>query len=198
MMTSIDIGDIDIIIVGAGNAAACSALSAEENGAKVVMLETAPEAERGGNSAFTGGALRFAYDGIEDIKKLCSDLTAEEVTNVDFGTYTVEQYFDDVGRLTKYRCDPDLTEILITGSLEAAVWMRDNGVKFHPDLGRQAYKVDGKFKFWGGLACHISGGGRQLMDTLHKTAADRGIKVLYEATALSLVSGGRCVEGVLQ
>lgn len=195
-MTAIDASDYDVIVVGAGNAATCAALSAQENGARVLMLETAPKAERGGNSAFTGGALRLVYNGIEDIKQICTDLNEEELSNVDFGTYTVEQYYDDMGRLTEYRCDPDLTEILITKSFETAVWMRKNGVKFHPGLGRQAYKVGGKFKFWGGLACHITGGGAQLVETLHKTAAERGIKVLYEATALSLLSGGRGVEGV--
>ena len=45
----------DVIVVGAGNAATCAALSARENGARVLMLEIAPEEARGGNSAFTGG-----------------------------------------------------------------------------------------------------------------------------------------------
>ena len=33
----------DVIVVGAGNAATCAALSAREAGARVVMLEIAPE-----------------------------------------------------------------------------------------------------------------------------------------------------------
>ena len=48
-MSKIDTSDIDVIVVGAGNAATCAALSAVENGAKVLMLETtrAKLAERG-------------------------------------------------------------------------------------------------------------------------------------------------------
>ena len=46
----------DVIVVGAGNAATCAALSAREGGARVLMLEIAPEEARGGNSCFTGGA----------------------------------------------------------------------------------------------------------------------------------------------
>jgi succinate dehydrogenase/fumarate reductase flavoprotein subunit len=55
-----------------------------------------------------------------------------ELRDVDFGTYTEEQYFDDMGRLTQYRCDPDMTEILIRSSFEAGVWMRGKGVRFQP------------------------------------------------------------------
>ena len=48
--------ELDVIVVGAGNAATCAALSARENGARVPMLEIAPEEARDGNSVFTGGA----------------------------------------------------------------------------------------------------------------------------------------------
>ena len=106
----------DVIVVGAGNAATCAALSAREAGARVLMLEAAPEEQRGGNSAFTGGAFRIVYHGAGDLARLIPDLNETELNDVDFGTYTEEQYFDDMGRLTQYRCDPDLTEILIRNS----------------------------------------------------------------------------------
>src|SRR6266704_1369065 len=170
----------DVIVVGAGNAATCAALSAHENGARVVMLEIAPEEARAGNSCFTGGAFRVVYHGAEDLARLIPDMNETELKAVDFGTYTEEQYFDDMGRLTQYRCDPDMTEILIRSSFETAVWMRGKGVRFQLGLGRQAFRVDGKFKFWGGLACHIWGGGKELMKALHARAAHDGIRVLYE------------------
>ena len=94
--------------------------------------------------------------------------------NVDVGTYTEEQYYDDMGRLTEYRSDPDLTEILITKSFETGVWMREKGVRFQLGLGRQAFQVDGKFKFWGGLACHIWGGGKELIKALGRPRHPRG------------------------
>ena len=114
-----DLPPQDVIVVGAGNAATCAALSARENGARVLMLEVAPEDQRGGNSAFTGGAFRVVYHGGEDLARLIPDMNETELNDVDFGTYTEEQYFDDMGRLTQYRCDPDLTEILIRSSFEA-------------------------------------------------------------------------------
>ncbi len=62
----------DVVVVGAGNAALCAALSAAESGARVLVLESAPVEERGGNSAFTAGAMRVAYRGVEDILELCT------------------------------------------------------------------------------------------------------------------------------
>ena len=186
----------DVIVVGAGNAATSAALSARESGARVLMLEIAPEDARGGNSCFTGGAFRVVYHGLDDLARLIPDISDHELGNVDVGTYTEEEYFDDMGRMTEYRCDPDLTEILIRQSFEAAVWMREQGVRFQLGLGRQAFQVDGKFKFWGGLACHIWGGGKELMKALHARAAREGIGVQYETPAISLLQSDRGVEGV--
>ena len=54
---------------------------------------------------------------------------------------------------------PDLCEILVSRSLETLTWMRKKGVKFQASFGRQAMKIDGKFKFFGGLAAETWGGG---------------------------------------
>src|SRR5712691_1119231 len=108
----------DVLVVGAGNAALCAAISAHENGARVLMLEAAPMEERGGNSHFTGGAFRFAYRGIEDLTAVLPALANEDLSNVDFGTYTEEQFFDDMFEVTEFRTDPALCEILVRSSLE--------------------------------------------------------------------------------
>jgi tricarballylate dehydrogenase len=160
------------------------------------MLETAPEDARGGNSAFTGGAFRFVYSGVEDLLQLAPDIADLDLANIDFGTYTEGQYFDDMGRLTEYRCDPELTEVLIGNSYASGLWLKKHGVRFQPALGRQAFKVDGKFKFWGGLACHILGGGAQLVPTLHAAVAKAGIPVIYETTAYQLLHDDARVQGV--
>src|SRR5215470_18198896 len=103
----------DVIVVGGGNAAFCAGLAAREAGASVLMLECAPEDEAGGNSRFTAGAMRVVYNGVEDLKRLMPDLTVEEIARTDFGTYTADQFFDDLTRVTQFRCDPDLTEVLV-------------------------------------------------------------------------------------
>ena len=195
-MTPAEISGVDVLVIGAGNAAANAALAAHEAGARVALLEVAPRAARAGNSAFTGGAFRFVHHGVEDLLRLAPDIAELDLSSIDFGTYSRERYFDDMGRLTEYRCDPDLTEVLIGGSYDAALWLRRHGVRFQPALGRQAFKVDGKFTFWGGLACHILGGGAQLTASLHAALEGAGIPVLYETMAVGLLHGDHGIGGV--
>ena len=113
----------DVIVVGAGNAAFCAALAAHEQGAKVAMLEAAPEDESGGNSRFTAGSIRVVYNGVDDIKTLVPDLTPAEIETTDFGTYTAGQFFDDMARVTQHHSDPDLVELLVTKSFDSLNWM---------------------------------------------------------------------------
>lgn len=187
----------DVIVVGGGNAAFCAALSARESGASVLVLEKAPFDENGGNSRFTAGAIRFAYEGIDDLREVMPDLTEDEIAMTDFGSYTKDQFYDDLGRVTQYRCDPTLSEILVENSFETMKWMRSKGVRFAPIYGRQAFKVDGKFKFWGGLTVESWGGGPGLVDALTASAQKNGIDILYQAEALELIYDGITVQGVL-
>src|SRR5215470_17419725 len=179
----------DVIIIGAGNAAA-------EHGVSVLVLERAPEDESGGNSRFTAGAFRCVYNGVEDLRLLMPDLTDEEVANTDFGTYTEDNFFDDMGRVTEYRTDPDLCELLVTRNRETMRWMQSKGIRFIPIYGRQAYKIAGKFKFWGGLTVEAWGGGPGLVAALTSTAKNAGIAIVYNARAVSLVAGDDGIEGV--
>lgn len=189
-------GECDVVVVGAGNAAFCAALAAAEHGISVLVLERSPESEAGGNSRFTAGAIRCVYDGVEDLKALMPDLTAEEIANTDFGSYTEEQFFDDMGRVTEYRTDPELTEVLVKRSRETMRWMRGKGVRFQPIYGRQAFKVDGKFKFWGGLTVEAWGGGPGLVQSLTEAARRNGIRIAYQAHALALEYDDSGVTGV--
>ncbi len=186
----------DVIVVGAGNAAFCAALAAAEQGVSVLMLERASEAEAGGNSRFTAGAFRCVYDGVDDLRALMPDLTDDEVAKSDFGTYTEQKFFDDMGRVTEYRTDPDLCEILVTRSKSTMRWMRDKGVRFMPIWGRQAYKIGGMFKFWGGLTVEAWGGGPGLVDQLTKIARKNNVAVAYGARAQSLVADDEGIKGV--
>lgn len=186
----------DVVVVGGGNAAFCAALAAQENGATVVVLERAPQEESGGNSRFTAGALRFAYRGLDDLQVIMPDLTEEEIERTDFGTYTEDQFFDDMFRVTHYRTDPVLCELLVRRSFDTTKWLRDKGVRFQPIYGRQAFKIDGKFNFWGGLTVEAWGGGQGLIDRETEIAKSKGIEIRYGCRAIQLLYDGDRIMGV--
>ena len=188
--------EYDVVVVGAGNAGMCAALAAQEQGARVLVLEAAPFDERGGNSRYTAGALRFVYNGVDDLLKLC-DLSEQELKISEFGTYTQDKYYDDLGRLTDYRSNPDMAELLITKSQETMLWMRGKGIRFAPMYSRQAFKHEGKFVFWGGLALEAWGGGPGLVEGLFNALDKNGIDVLYEARGERLVADDNGVHGVV-
>jgi tricarballylate dehydrogenase len=176
----------DVAVIGGGNAALCAALSAHEQGARVLVIERAPKDNRGGNSAFTGGAFRIAYRGVDDLLTLVPDLHPEEIKNSDFGTYTEDQFFDEVVAMSGYRADADVLDTVVQESLPTMQWMRTHGVRFVPIYGRQSFKVDGKQKFWGGLTVEVSGGGLGLMASLYARAEALGIQLQYDSRAVSL------------
>ena len=186
--------EYDVIVVGKGNAALCAALEATDNGAKVLMLEAAPEEESGGNSRFAGGVMRFAYETIDDIKRV-TDLTDEEVAKSDFGTNTVSEFYDDLFRLTSFRCDQDLAEIFITQSLDIMAWLRSKGTRFLPNP-KYAGLVNGRHVYFGRLPIEVSGGGAGLVQSLDGAAKKAGIDVWYETRVFELIFDGQTVHGV--
>lgn len=187
----------NILVVGAGNAALCAAISAAENGARVTVLERAPESARGGNSAFTGGCFRTVYDGVDDISRLVPDLTDAERGSSDFGSYAAEKYYLDLCELSGYRADPLLIDLLVAQSLPALLWMRDQGVRFLPAYGRQSFKVDGRNVFWGGLTVETAGGGVGLVDALFRRAEALGVAIRYDHKVERLIGDRRQVNGVV-
>ena len=189
------IDSFDVCIIGAGNAALCAAISAAENNARTLVLERAPQEESGGNSRFTAGAIRFAYNGSDDLREIC-DLSDEEIRTTEFGVYTEDQFFDDMFRVTQFRCDPDLVEVLVRQSRSTVKWLHSHGVRFVPMYKRQAFKIDGVFRFWGGLTVEARGGGPGLVEAETNIARDLGVDIRYGARAIRLTREHNRVTGV--
>ena len=180
-----------VVVVGGGNAALCAAISAAQSGARVTMLERAPFDLRGGNSRFTAGAMRAVYEGVDDLMRLMPDLTRSEIARTDFSSYSAADFYDDMARVTQYRCDADLVERLVNDSFPTLCWMQSHGVRFLPLYGRQSFEIDGRVRFWGGLTIETWGGGPGLVDALTRAATRFGVTLRYgvRATALTTQSG---------
>ena len=181
----------DVIVVGAGNAGMTAALAAAERGASVLVLEKAPTHLRGGNSYFTGGLFRFAYEGLDDIVSLIPELSEEERASIDVGAYPESTYYSDVMRVTEGLSDPEMVQALTTRSLPTMKWMRDQGTRWVLAYGRQAFEQGGVMRFWGGLIVEAVGGGKGLSDDQFEQAGRAGVDVLYQTKATALLADDR-------
>lgn len=177
----------DVIVVGAGNAALSAALAAKENCESVLVVEKAPEYFRGGNTYFTGGIIRFAFNGIEDIKALIPDMSEAEENSIEVGKYSEDDYYDDMMRVTHGLSDPELAQILVSQAHPTMKWLQENGVRFVLSFGRQAFKDGDKYRFWGGLVVEAVGAGKGLSDQQFDVCMRKGVEVRYATQGVNLL-----------
>ena len=190
--------EYDVIVVGAGNAALCAALSARENGARVLVLERAPEDEKGGNSYFTAGGFRFAHEGLDDVvEDILTDLSPAEREQIVLPPHSREFFYNQLMEVTHYQSDEELANLLVDRSRPTMAWLRSHGIRFVPMFGRQSYIVDGKHHFYGGVNIEAVGGGAGLVETELARAQKMGIEIRYRTAAIGLLQGkDRVVTGV--
>ncbi|WP_431268535.1 FAD-binding protein [Dankookia sp. P2] len=70
------------------------------------------------------------------------------------------------------------------------------GREVAPIWGQQAFKIDGRFKFWGGLTVCAWGGGPGLVQAETEAAKKRGIEIRYATRAQKILYDGFKVEGI--
>jgi tricarballylate dehydrogenase len=180
----------DVIVVGAGNAAFSAALAAREDAEQVLVLEKAPQAWVGGNSYFTAGAFRMTFESLDELRPILEDLTDEKATYIELPPYSRQDFLADLQRVTQGRCDPELSAILINESAQTARWLHSKGIRWTLLTARQAFRVDGVLRFWGGLAVGTVGGGQGLIAQYLAAAQTRGITVRYECAVTGLLRDG--------
>ncbi len=152
----------DVLVVGGGNAALCAAMTAKENGARVLLLETSPKDFRGGNSRHTRN-LRYLHETAN------SHLT---------GPYKEEEFWDDLYRVTSGNTNEELAKLTIRESNDIGKWMEAHGCMFQPSM-RGTLSLSRTNAFF-------LGGGKALMNAYYATAEKLGVDILYDTEALNL------------
>ena len=152
----------DIVVIGGGNAALCAAITAAEAGARILILEAAPKAYRGGNSRHTRN-FRCMHNG--PLGPLID-------------SYSEEEYLSDLLKVTGGKTDEALARLAISTSEECLPWMESHGVRFQPSLsGTLSLARTNAF---------FLGGGKGLVNAYYRTAGKLGVRVEYNAQVTHL------------
>jgi hypothetical protein len=117
-----------------------------------VLIDKCPSEWAGGNSFFSPGAFRTVHNGPGDLLPLVNNVDADTARLIDLEPYTTQDFRKDMDRVTAGRSDPALSRVLTQDSNGTIKWLWKNGIRSQLSFNRQAYKVDGRFKFWGGMA----------------------------------------------
>ena len=185
-----------IIVVGSGNAAMCAGIAALEAGASVLMVEKADQDLAGGNTKYTAGAMRFAYDNADDLLPLLKDPDDPRLAVTDFGGYTKAKFAKDLLGFNGGRPLSVEQERLIDDSLPAMQWLGGHGVKFEPIYSRQSFEKDGRHVFWGGLTLAAENEGVGLFDMELAAFEALGGVIRYNSAVTELVTDDGKVTGV--
>lgn len=186
--------DWDIVVVGTGAAALTSALSAAtatSPSPSILLIDKAPETWAGGNGYFTAAAYRTCHNGLADILSLVSNVDDDIRDKIDLPAYTPENFHEDLQRVTGGRSSKDLGRYLVDESLDVVKWLKEvGGVDWWLSFRRQAYQVEGRWKFWGGLHLTVQDGGKGLIRNLLGAVREHGCELSFETAAKKLIQGG--------
>ena len=188
----------DVIIVGSGNAGSSAALSAIDNGSEhVLLIDKCPPEWVGGNSYFTAGAYRTVHDGLSDVLNIIPNILPSFAATIDMEPYTHEEFTNDIMRLSDGQSDPELVKALIDDSHDTILWLSKRvRIPFMLSFHRQAYLVDGRQKFWGGMVLAVEEGGKGLIAAYHRALKESRVEVWFNTEAIDLVLSNNRVSGL--
>ncbi len=159
--------DVDVLVIGGGNAALCAAIRARQLDCSVMVVEGAPRFYRGGNTRHTRNC-RLAHD----------------VPNaIQANQYLEEEFWNDLLRVTGGQTNEELARYTIRQSSTLMAWLSAEGVRFQGSFGGTLSLSHSNAFFLGG--------GRAMLNSLYRSALRQGVDVRYEHEVVALdVEGG--------
>jgi len=151
----------EILVLGTGLAGMAAALMAKECGAAVTIIDKAPETSRGGNTRFSGGALRCP--------------TPE---------FPPDALVEELDRITKGRANRALANVLYGNGEKDVQWLIGLGAPLTSPNEERPDLRGGKMSY------HVRGNGYGLVESLYPRLAERGITCRFETKAIEFLSDG--------
>jgi tricarballylate dehydrogenase len=156
----------DVIVVGGGNAALVSALSAHDECARVLVLEKSGPTFRGGNSRHT-----------RNIR--CVHRSADAYNT---GAYPFDELWKDLCGVGTGPSDEELARLTVVESESVPGWMSAHGALWQPPLAGTLHL--------GRTNRFFLGGGKALINNYYRVLDRRNVPVLYGARVEELVFDG--------
>ncbi|BDD03312.1 FAD-dependent tricarballylate dehydrogenase TcuA [Aureibacter tunicatorum] len=187
-----------IIVVGTGNAALCAAIEAIDHDAEVVIIEKAPEKEKGGNTRLTSAALRIIFDHKDEVREILDNrYSDEDWARIFIEPYSHENFIEDIQSLGKGRPDNELVSWFTSQSYDIISWLKSKGVKFELAEYLSTYDNTKERHYSGGVAIQAMNGGEGMVESQLSYLQSKGAKVIYSTAATGLsVSQNNEVIGV--
>ncbi|MDO4268590.1 MAG: flavocytochrome c [Eubacteriales bacterium] len=157
--------EADVIVVGAGGAGLSAAITAAENGAKVIVIEKMNNV--GGNTLISGGEMAAPGNWLQKEQGIEDD---------------TERFYNDILAGGDHEADPELVRVLADNALDAALWLRDDvNVTF------EDYML-----FFGGHSVErslvpLNASGVELIEKLTAKAEALGVEIHTNTPAVELI-----------
>jgi len=173
--------EADVVVIGAGGAGLAAAVAAGQEGASVIVLESAKMA--GGNTVLSTGMMQCAA-------------TDEQAAILGVTDDSVEKHIEYYMQASEGMADRDLVTLMCTEAPNALQFMRDRGVVYDFVLG------NGPIPFVDPDVCrpriHFCAtpneeglmGGALHIDVLMKECESLGVEIIYDAPGEALVRNG--------
>ena len=173
--------NFDVVVIGSGVAGLSAAVSAQEHGARVCIVERATAEEAGGNTRWTGSYIRM-----KSVDEVSDDFEDHLIANG--GGYLEPTLMAEAARdpaqwpptlRALSFVDPNVVARLANDSPSTLKWLCGYGLQFFP--------LEVPFPTAAQPRIVPSGGGLAIVETLSKKFLEKGGTVLYETKAESLI-----------